>query len=208
MRSDPVEVPLTQGYVAIIDADDAGRILRHKWRAKRSRKSDLVYAQRSVRLGRGRGAPSTCVMLHHEVMNRQPGQLIDHRNGDPLDNRKGNLRVATNRQNTENQVGSNLKRGGFKGVYQPKKTWRWCAGISAGEKRPNGKRKRLHLGSFDTPEEAAAAYDLAAVEHFGDFAALNFPDRRADYENEVALRAAQAEFLGSAPPAVRNGGGS
>lgn len=52
---------------------------------------------------------------------------------------------------------------------------KWEAGIAAGEKRANGKRKRVYLGLFDDPKEAALAYDAAAREHFKDFASLNFP---------------------------------
>lgn len=186
MPGEAIRVPLSRGMVALIDADDAERILAHKWHLKRKRTDKRVYAQRTVRLGSGRNAPKTAVMLHREVMRAGPGEVIDHVNGDTLDNRKANLRRCTARQNVENIVESaNQRRGRFKGVYQPKKTWRWCAAIAAGELRPNSRRKRLHLGSYDTAEQAAEAYDLAALQNYGEFAALNFPDKRPEYIKQL-----------------------
>lgn len=89
---------------------------------------------------------------------------VDHINGDPLDNRRCNLRVCSQAQNTRNR---RMKRLGYKGVSNRK--GRYYAGI-----RYNGKDH--HLGVYDTPEKAALAYNKAAVALFGEYACLNVID--------------------------------
>jgi hypothetical protein len=92
--------------------------------------------------------------------------LVDHRNGDGLDNRRENLRPATQSQNSANRAVSNPS--GYKGVNWYKRTGIWRATVQSA-----GKSK--HLGYFRTPEEAARAYDAAAFEVWGEYAVLNFP---------------------------------
>lgn len=87
---------------------------------------------------------------------------IDHINRDPSDNRISNLRLATRSQNLANKKAA----GGsseFKGVSYHCQRQRWRATI-----------KDVHLGLFDTEEEAARAYDNAALNLYGEFAGLNF----------------------------------
>lgn len=91
--------------------------------------------------------------------------LVDHINGNPSDDRIANLRPATRQQNAAN---SRLKEGSFKGVTHHH-TGKYSAHITI-----DG--NRIYLGNFETMEEAAATYDKAALEHFGDFAKINFPD--------------------------------
>lgn len=104
--------------------------------------------------------------MHELLIYKFPDYWIDHTNGNPLDNRKENLRLATKSQN-----GANSKsRGGtskYKGVYWHKANKKWCANIRVNHKKHN-------LGSFADEIEAAKAYDEAAKEHFGEFARLNF----------------------------------
>lgn len=165
------------GLDAIVDADDYDRLAVHKWHLKRKKSQPgKYYAQRTVRLTPGRDGSKTSIMLHREVLTVAPGVFIDHRNGDGLDSRKENLRVATNTENQRNAVRSkNRKRGGFKGVAWNRNAGKWEAGIGAGPRKPNGKASRIYLGIFDDAADAARAYDAAALKYFGEFAALNFP---------------------------------
>lgn len=88
---------------------------------------------------------------------------VDHIDGDPSNNRMSNLRVCNRTQNNANKGPQRNGSSGFKGVSLFKRTGRWKAEIGC-----NG--KRYHLGYFDTPEQAHAAYVAAAQKHFGEFA--------------------------------------
>lgn len=149
-------VRLSSGDEALIDDDDAELVLRTSWWIDRNRHAV------SERLGKR-------VAMHRLVMNAGPGTIVDHKNHNTLDNRKANLRFCTRSQNLANQ---RLVRGGssrFKGVcLVPNHTKRkWSAYITLNKKRKS-------LGYYETEEEAAAAYDAAAIELFGEFAYLNF----------------------------------
>lgn len=103
--------------------------------------------------------------LHRLIMGEPEGLEVDHRNGDGLDNRRQNLRVATHAQNLANQRLSAANTSGFKGVSfdrtRPNKPW--AAYIKHGG-------RKLFLGRHETREAAAAAYDAKARELFGEFA--------------------------------------
>lgn len=98
-----------------------------------------------------------------------PKIQVDHINGNKLDNRKKNLRLATNQQNQYNVGLRKDNTSGYKGVSWYKKGKKWHAAIRNGN-------KSIHLGYFKTAVEAARAYDKAAVEFFGEYAYLNFPE--------------------------------
>lgn len=154
-----VEVPLTQGFVAIIDAEDAGRVLSLKWCARRT--SNTVYAHRGAYHNGKRSSQS----LHQFITGFA---LTDHINGDGLDNRRCNLREATVSQNGHNRRRDRDSASGFKGVSWHARSGKWQVLI-----RANGPQR--FLGYYATAEEGARAYDAAARELHGDFAALNFP---------------------------------
>lgn len=97
------------------------------------------------------------------VYGEWPDKLIDHVNGDRRDNRLSNLRKATYSENGWNCGVRASNTSGFKGVCKHNKCGKWIARIRIG----NGVRK--HLGLFDTPEAAHAAYRRAAEEHHGAF---------------------------------------
>jgi hypothetical protein len=106
--------------------------------------------------------------LHGFILGERNSLDIDHRNGSGLDNRRSNLRLATRTQN----CGNAQPKGGvsrFKGVTFRKKKGTWIA-------RVQFKKSRIYLGDFEKEEDAARAYDKAAIQLFGEFARLNFPD--------------------------------
>jgi hypothetical protein len=103
------------------------------------------------------------VYLHRLLLEPPKGLEVDHINGNPLDNRRENLRLATRAQNNYNQVSGRKNTSGFKGVCWDKKRGMWKAQI-----RANG--INYNIGHYHTPEEAHEAYKLKAVELHGEYA--------------------------------------
>lgn len=162
-----VFVPLSRGKVAVIDAADAERVLEHKWCCMVTRQG-IAYAQTTFRKKHREEQKRSTILLHRFIMEPPSGMQVDHTNGDTLDCRRQNMRVATASQNCQNR--GPRKKGSaapYKGVYLLK--GRWAARITA-------KGVKTFLGYFDGPENAALAYDRAAIEMHGDFARLNFPE--------------------------------
>lgn len=160
MQLRTIEIQLTRGLVALIDDADVSTVSKWKWQAKRSR--NTWYA---LRTGWSNGH-KTCVLMHHVVFGRD-GLLIDHVDGNGLNNTRDNLRSATNRQNCQNRIALLSCSSKFKGVDFYKRSSRWRARIKI-----DGKLK--HLGEFQNEIDAALCYDAAAKIHFGEFARTNF----------------------------------
>ena len=161
------EIPLTQGKVALVDDDDVERIIQYLWRAEP--KGDAWYAS-SIHPRTGQK-----MYLHRFILNLESGDSdMDHINGNGLDCRKSNLRLATRSQNGANRPKfSGRYSSKYKGVGWKKQNQRWAASIRVNT-------KLIHLGYFLVEEDAARAYDRAAIKYFGEFAKTNFP--REDYE--------------------------
>lgn len=161
-----VSIELRGGFIALVDEEDADLVRRYRWHAKR--KSDWTqnrYVARSANVG----GKTRCVYLHREIIGAQPGQFVDHINGNTLDNRRSNLRLCTQAQNIRNRAADKDNASGFKGISRTGgKRSPWRADIVADAIRE-------YLGVFATPEEAARAYDAAALRLHGEFARLNFP---------------------------------
>lgn len=104
--------------------------------------------------------------MHRLILNAPEGSQVDHINGNKLDNRRSNLRLATASQNRANKGKIVNNTSGYKGVSLSGK--KWAADIAMN-------KVKVRLGRFDTPEEAAKAYDQAARELHGEFARPNFP---------------------------------
>ena len=108
--------------------------------------------------------------MHREIMGRPKGLQVDHRNRKRLDNRRENLRTATNSQNQYNKNKTKSKTSSiYKGVTYIKSTGKWRAQIMVS-------RKNIALGEYDEEIEAAKAYDEGAKKYHGEFARLNLPD--------------------------------
>lgn len=155
------EIPLTHGKIAIVDAADYEYLNQWKWGATRPYR--VWYAVRYIgKKGRG-GFP---LRMHREILSvSSPAQTIDHVNGDGLDNRRCNLRLASTRQNCYNVGARKDNKSGQKGVTWHKASRKWRAQIAV-----PGKIK--HLGTFAEKAEAIKAYQLAAREVHGEFAKL------------------------------------
>jgi len=153
------KISTTKGFTALVDNEDYPILSRYKWYAH-SNKRGHVYP----RTWTGKGGQR--MFMHAMILGEYKG-IVDHINGNGLDNRKANLRIATYSENGANRrISKKNNTSGFKGVswYKPHKKWR--AGICF-----DGKCK--HLGYFDSKEEAAEAYNKAAKGVFGRFALLN-----------------------------------
>ncbi len=156
------EIPLTQGYVALVDDEDYELVADRTWCP--APRDDRIY---SINYKRARGQRRTCTLMHRLILDAPRGVRVDHVNGNGLDNRRGNLRFATPGQNTTN---ARTLRGlsFFKGVSWREERRRWRAYIEH-------EGRCHHLGYFEREEDAGHAYDEAARKHFGTYAALNFP---------------------------------
>jgi hypothetical protein len=160
IRGELALIPLTQGKHAHIDVEDAEKVRNYNWCAIKD--GNTFYAKAWI--------DGSHVMLHQRILQVPDGFLPDHIDRDGLNNRRSNLRVATRTQNQGNQTKSKRNTSGFKGVREAK----WATGSKRWRASIVENHKVKHLGYFYTPEEAAKAYDDAAIEYFGDFATVNF----------------------------------
>ena len=148
-------IKLTRNKVAIVDDEDFEKINSSKW---------CYSGGYAMRMCNGK-----MTQMHRVILDTPIGFDTDHINRNKLDNRKDNLRIATRSQNSYNKPVMAKSISGYKGVSLFKRTGKWTAQIC-----PN--YKKIHLGYFNTPIEAAVAYDKKALEIIGDYASLNFPN--------------------------------
>ena len=153
---DVAYITLTQGHEAIIDAADVPLVQVKNWYA--AVKSNTVYA-------RGEGGNATKrhrVFIHNVIMGNSKGLFVDHIDGDGLNNRRCNMRLATRAQNMRNQKKNSRNTSGLKGVSFDKRREKWYAKIKLN-------RIEKFLGYFASPEEAHAVYFAASRELHGEF---------------------------------------
>jgi len=148
------EIPLTQGYIALVDDEDYEMLRRLKWQIKKTK--NLLYAATALKTN----DKWSTFYMHRIIMSVLPGFEIDHINHNGLDNRKSNLRFCTRFQNNQNCRKKKGTMSKYKGVtYQAGK---WIARI-----------KQRYLGCFNSEQVAALAYNQAARSLFKNFANVN-----------------------------------
>lgn len=162
------EIPLTQGFVTIVDEADYDWLLNWPWKWHYHNRG---YVQDS----RGR-------LMHRIILNPEPHQVTDHINHNKLDNRRENLRICLQSDNVKNTKGRAIRISKYKGVHLQRKNKKWVASI-------NINKKRKHLGCFSSQEDAANAYNLAAIEYFGEFAHLNQIEAAMETVDPAELKA-------------------
>lgn len=161
-------IPLTKGQIAIVDAILYVWLIQWNWSAKWCRTSKQFYVSAwDVVSGKPR-----IIRMHRLILGLQVGdeRVCDHINGNTLDNRIDNLRVATRGQNPMNHKTYSNNNSGCPGVYWHKHNGNWVAYIYI-------KHTRIHLGCFPADQKAQAIATRKAAEdkHFGEFARNTHP---------------------------------
>jgi hypothetical protein len=150
------QIQLSMGKFAIVDDDDYEWLIQWKW------SYDGRYAQRRVG-----------IRMHRVIVQASDGIEVDHINGDPLDNRRCNLRAANSTQNKCNCGKRNMPTTShYKGVSWHMQRKCWVAQIAID-------RRHIYLGLFQSEIEAAKAYDDAARHYHGAFARTNFEEHQS-----------------------------
>lgn len=151
------EISLTRGLVTLVDDEDYEWLSVHKWHV-----ASHGYARRNVPHPDIQGKRSTLPM-HRAIMGLDSNdvRVVDHIDGNRLNNQRSNLRVCLHCENSRNRQRHSVNKIGLKGVCKYKRKWK-AQILSDG--------KKINLGYFKTPEEAHAAYRKAAVDLHGEFA--------------------------------------
>src|ERR1019366_6873280 len=155
------QIPLRNtGQGAYVDDKHYARLTRKRWHAVPG--TNTTYAVHSFNVGGG----IQHVKMHREILGLKPGDgvVVDHIDGNGLNNVEKNLRTVTQRQNSQNRRANRSCE--YKGV-RPSGNGTWRARIQLPD-------RRIELGTYDSPAEAAWAYDKAAIKYYGACARLNF----------------------------------
>jgi hypothetical protein len=163
-QEDHVRIPLSRGFYALIDFEDVELASHYNWYA--CVKPRTVYARVNVWTVDGK---CHAIMLHELLTSPPEGKIADHENGDGLDCRRRNLRIATRSENACNRRPRLDSKSGVKGVYFQKNMNKWAAAITK-----NG--KRIGLGHFETIKQASVAYAAAAETIHGEFKRTHFDE--------------------------------
>jgi len=163
------EIPLTQGKVAIVDDIDYDFLMQFTWRAIPGRAATEYRAARNLPRDEAGKRPS--VYMHRDVAKRAGilAPIMDHIDHDPLNNRRSNLRPATNSQNLHNRNHDRNNTSGYPGVYYVKARGNYIAKIGYGG-------TQIYLGTFDDPGVAYRVRCAKKRELAGKFAPEEIKD--------------------------------
>jgi len=149
------QIALGDGYYAYVDAADHEWLGRYKWHMQGG------YAVRYEK--------KKLIFMHRQIMPPSRGMVVDHKNRNRLDNTRENLRLCTPGENAQNAAKKQGTYSRFKGVSYRKERDKYFAQIYH-------QNEQFYLGLFDKETDAARAYDRRAIELFGEFARVNFPE--------------------------------
>jgi len=148
------KIKTTKGKYVLVDNEDFDELNQYKWHL------DLRSVCRYIR-----GSNNKRIKIHRQIMDCPKGMEVDHKDGNILNNQKKNLRICTHEENGKNRKLSKDNKSGYKGVSWYKKMNKWVAKIKVNY-------KSIHLGYFDSKEEAYKAYCKACIKYHGKFANL------------------------------------
>lgn len=151
------EIQLQKGFVALVDDEDYEWLSKIRWYAHKIKNNIYVIAR----------IKKEHSYMHRVVAKTPKGMTTDHIDGNGLNNQKSNLRNCLSSENLMNRGKQANNKSGYKGVWWSTRDKKYCAQIKA-------KGKKINLGSFDDPLDAAMAYDRAAIEFHGKYAKTNF----------------------------------
>lgn len=158
------KLKLKNGEYTLLDDEDYSKFSGFVWNILNSSRKHKYVARGARTQGKYRK-----ILLHREILEAPKDLMVDHINGNTLDNRKSNLRLVTRNKNLQNSKLRSDSKCSYKGVrrIKRKKQDKFSARIQI------DKNTRLYLGYFDSEKEAALAYNEAAIKHFGEYANLN-----------------------------------
>ncbi len=154
------EIKLTQGKFALVDDEDYEYVNQFSWCLRKTK--SYMYAYGGLKID---GEFKT-VQMHRLIMNPPKGMLVDHKNGDGLDNRRNNLRICTRSQNCVNRVRTKGSKSKYLGVGWCNYRNKWLVKITV-------KGKQRCIGKFGSELEAAIIANISMRKYYGEFANPN-----------------------------------
>jgi hypothetical protein len=158
-------ISVTKGQHVVVDDADYEFLSQWKWAAAYSPYTQTFYAMRTY-MPKGRRGKKLSIRMHRQIVGCVKGMDVDHINGNTLDNRRGNLRICTRGENSRNQKTRSSNSSGYKGVSWDINREKWSARIMRDGKTVN-------IGRFTSLDQAALAYNDAALAYHGPYAKLN-----------------------------------
>ena len=161
------KIPLNKGYAALVSDEDFPMLSQFHWFARERQSKKGITTVRSVET-RMRVAKDTQIgiAMHRIIMNPPPGMVVDHIDGNTLNNQRSNLRVVTPGENVRNRKAQPYGIHRYRGVFWDHEENCWKVGLFWDT--------MTLVGNFETPEEAARFYNAKAIEKYGMDAILNF----------------------------------